>query len=441
MSESSEKSRGATWEGGAGGVASDAAAVGGLRAAPAPVPAPGVSASKPKLVGYDWFRSLGSPKKIVAPMVDQSDLPYRELTRRYSADLVFTQMFNSSVFSKDHTYRFENFSTCPEDRPLIVQFAGNDPVTLLAAAKMVENCCDAVDINLGCPQGIAKRGHYGAFLMEELELLHTMVSTLANGLNIPVTCKTRVYEDYDRSLKLCETLVNAGASMLTIHGRTREAKGQYVKEADWETIRKLKLHFAGRIPIIANGGVETLGDLHRCLEFTKADGVMSSEAILENPALFAEPPCSTNSSNVNHHRQIVLAHEYLEECRQHSAALHYRTIRSHLQKMLFRYCTKHTELRDSINVAKFLPEFQAIVDSCKLIVSQSENCEFHYDDKNLTWYSRHRNPAHAHSGRVSNSASRLNTSRNGLIYTCGAEEEDISEIYTDDGIGLEAMFG
>jgi len=95
-----------------------------------------------------------------------------------------------------------------------------------------------------------------------------MVSTLAKGLRVPVTCKTRVYKDYDRSLKLCETLVNAGASMLTIHGRTREEKGQYVKQADWETIRRLKAHFAGRVPIISNGGIETLEDVHRCLSYT-----------------------------------------------------------------------------------------------------------------------------------------------------------------------------
>ena len=65
----------------------------------------------------------------------------------------------------DKNYKATNFSTCPKDRPLIVQFCGNDPDTLLAAARMVENECDAVDLNLGCPQGIAKRGRYGSFLL------------------------------------------------------------------------------------------------------------------------------------------------------------------------------------------------------------------------------------------------------------------------------------
>ena len=198
-------------------------------------------------------------------------------------------MISSNCFIQSAEYRNINFTTCPEDRPLIVQFGGNDPQTLLKAARFVEDRCDAVDINLGCPQGIAKRGHYGAFLMEDLDLLTEIVQTLVNGLKIPVTCKTRIYRnDFDRSIKLCETLVNAGASLLTIHGRGREEKGILVADTDWDMIRRIKAYFGDRIPIIANGGIEHLSDVYRCMEVTGCDGVMSSEAILENPAFFTD---------------------------------------------------------------------------------------------------------------------------------------------------------
>ena len=96
-----------------------------------------------KLRGYDWYRSIGSPRYIVAPMVDQSELGYRMLTREYGADLVYTQMFNAPVFARDKQYRMNNFRTCEGDRPLIVQFAGHDPASMLAAAKIVEDKCDA----------------------------------------------------------------------------------------------------------------------------------------------------------------------------------------------------------------------------------------------------------------------------------------------------------
>ena len=72
-----------------------------------------------------------------------------------------------------------------------MQFCANDPATLLAAAKLVEGRCDSVDLNLGCPQRIAKRGNYGAFLMDDLERVRAMVETLAKNLSVPVTVKAR----------------------------------------------------------------------------------------------------------------------------------------------------------------------------------------------------------------------------------------------------------
>lgn len=351
--------------------------------------------------GYAFYKKIGSPKKIVAPMVDQSELAFRMLTRKYGADLVYTQMFSANCFAESETYRQQNFQTCPEDRPLVVQLMGHKVDTLLTTAKMVQKDCDAVDLNLGCPQGIAKRGRYGAYLMEELELLEEIVSTLTENLDIPVLCKSRIYKnDLPRTIKLYETLINAGAKMITVHGRTRDEKGYLVAEVDWITIRQLVTYFNHKVPIIANGGIETIDDYYKCLEITGADGVMSAEGILENPMLWAStvpggcddflveyrrdfsdliPTKSNELSDVinilqkknikttqDMYFQIIIAKEYLKHCRLYSYQA-IRMVKSHLMKILYRYIKVHRGIRDVIVHAVTLDEFDSVIDVCKHI--------------------------------------------------------------------------
>ena len=99
--------------------------------------------------GLSLWKRIGCPKYAVAPMVHQSELAFRMLTRKYNAKLCFTPMLHSRMFVESEKYRQSNFHTCPEDRPLFVQFCGDNEHTLLKAAKYVEDKCDAVDLNLG----------------------------------------------------------------------------------------------------------------------------------------------------------------------------------------------------------------------------------------------------------------------------------------------------
>jgi len=176
------------------------------------------------------------------------------------------------------------------DRPLAVQFCANEPNELLEAAKYVQPYCDAVDLNLGCPQGIARKGHYGAFLQEDWELVYKLISTLHENLNIPVTAKIRILESKEKTLDYARKIVSAGASILTVHGRQREQKGHKTGVADWSVIRYLRDNLPPETVLFANGNILRHEDIFRCMEMTGVDGIMSAEGNLHDPTIFAKPP-------------------------------------------------------------------------------------------------------------------------------------------------------
>ncbi|KAL8950375.1 MAG: hypothetical protein Q9222_003592 [Ikaeria aurantiellina] len=173
------------------------------------------------------------------------------------------------------------------DRPLIVQFCANDPDDFLQAAQRVTPYCDAVDLNLGCPQGIARKGHYGSFLQESPNLIHSLVSKLANNLDVPVTAKMRILNTKEETLQYAKLLLDAGASWIAVHGRRREQKGHETGLADWKIIRYLRESLPKETVIFANGNILGHEDLDSCLEMTGADGVMSAEGNLCDPGIFA----------------------------------------------------------------------------------------------------------------------------------------------------------
>ncbi|KAJ5131422.1 tRNA-dihydrouridine synthase [Penicillium bovifimosum] len=275
-----------------------------------------VSAPAPKsekLFGRKFYESIGSPRYVVAPMVDRSEFAWRMLTRSFMPPndskplLAYSPMFHARMFGEQERVRHQHFQPTRKaiggksdelfldgnpaiDRPLFVQFCTNNPDEFLEAARHVVPHCDAVDLNLGCPQGIAKRGHYGAFLQEDWDLIYKLVNRLHTELPIPVTVKFRIQETKEKTLEYAKMILSAGASIITVHGRRREQKGHNTGVADWSYIRYLRDNLPPDTVIFANGNILNYDDIEACLEATGADAVMSAEGNLSDPSIFSKPP-------------------------------------------------------------------------------------------------------------------------------------------------------
>ena len=145
---------------------------------------------------------------------------------------------------------------------------------------------------------------------------------MAANLKVPVTAKIRILPKEEDTFKLVQIIEKAGAAILTVHGRTKEQNKQKVGKCDWDIIRRIKQMV--KIPVFANGGIYTYEDVIHCLEYTGVDGVMSSEALLENPALF--------SGKVQDLDQVAL--DYIELAEKYKADI--SQVRAHLFKILYK---------------------------------------------------------------------------------------------------------
>ncbi|XP_071702847.1 uncharacterized protein [Rutidosis leptorrhynchoides] len=309
---------------------------------------------KPEDRAWSHWRKLNQPKLIVAPMYDGSELPFRMLCRKYGAEAAYTPMLHSRTFAQSKKFRKREFTTCKEDRPLFVQFCGNDPEILLEAAYHVEPYCDYVDINLGCPQRIARTGNYGSFLMNDLPLVNSLVEKLASNLTVPVSCKIRTFPVLQDTINYAKLLEDSGCSLIAVHGRTREERTR--ERASWDVIKSVK--DAVNIPVLANGNIRHLDDVQSCLKTTGVEGVMSAESLLDNPALFAgfrsgdwvsDGDNGFEVGNLDHGTLVV---EYLKLCEKYP--VRWKIIIAHVYGLLEKWFEAHPDIRDDFNIKRDL---------------------------------------------------------------------------------------
>lgn len=227
---------------------------------------------------------MNNPKLILAPMAGVTDFAYRTIAAEKGADVTVTEMVSSRALC----YGEKSKSLMKKTPAGIcgVQIFGNDPDFMARSAKMAQELsgCDFIDINMGCPMPKVANTGDGAGLMRTPQLAEDIVRAVVAATTVPVTVKMR--KGWDKGsvncVELAQRVERAGASGVAVHGRTRVQL--YTGRADWDVIRAVKQ--AVKIPVAANGDVDSPDAAVRILKYTGADHIMIGRAAFGDPYLF-----------------------------------------------------------------------------------------------------------------------------------------------------------
>jgi len=230
---------------------------------------------------------------IQSPLAGVTDHIFRRYVRRWAPNsLLFTEMVNASSLNLGYGLQKVN-QLKNEDGPVGIQLFDNNLFSIREAAIESEDCgAHIIDINMGCPvKKIAKKGG-GSALLKNPKLAVNIVKIISKAVKVPVSVKTRIgWSNEDQNIEdFLLRLQDAGANMITIHGRSRQQG--FSGSANWEIIGELKEKLD--VPIIANGDICNGRDALKCLKITKADGVMIGRGVLGAPWIIGEIDSALN---------------------------------------------------------------------------------------------------------------------------------------------------
>lgn len=303
---------------------------------------------------------------VLAPMAGVSDLAYRVIARRMGAAMTTAEMVSAKgLYYKNEKTR-DMLKIDPGEHPVALQLFGSEPDIMALGAKEMEKAgADIIDINMGCPmQKVVKNGD-GSALMKNVPLAAAVVKVMVQAVHIPVTVKMRLgwTRETENCVELAQAVEEAGASAITVHGRTRE--DFYTGCADWEKIGEVVE--AVHIPVFGNGDVVDGPTAARLMKETGCAGVAIGRAAWGNPWVFERVNTYLETGTIlpppTNEMRIAMAREHLhglvEEKGERVAV---KEMRAHASRY-FHGLPEAASLRREIMKALTEEEFNRLLDA------------------------------------------------------------------------------
>ena len=233
----------------------------------------------------------------LGPMAGVTDWAFRTICTELGANVTVTEMVSSRAL----VYKDKKSAALLKKTPVGLcgaQIFGNDPEIMAQGARLALEIsgCDFIDINMGCPMPKIANSGDGCGLMRTPELAERIVKAVCEAVEVPVTVKCRLGWDKGsiNVLDFTKRMEQSGASLVTVHGRTRSML--YSGVADWDLIRKVKDQLS--IPVIANGDIVDAESALRCKKWTGADGIMIGRATFGDPWIFQQVSAALDGREV-----------------------------------------------------------------------------------------------------------------------------------------------
>jgi len=251
--------------------------------------------------------NFSKPLYFLAPLAGLTDLPFRSVVKKFGVDVTVSEMISSNALAYGSKKTVKMLEKSPLENPYSIQIAGSDPEIIRRALGLIneQEGVDIVDLNCGCPVPKVVNNLQGSALLTDLKKMGKAIETIKKYSNKDYTSvKIRLGFSDKNHLEIAKVCQESGADFIAVHGRTRS--GKFKAPVDYDAIAEIKAEL--KIPVIANGDIDSPQKAKWVLEHTKCDGIMIGRGAVGRPWIFKEIKENLEHTSKELIRDVVLEH-------------------------------------------------------------------------------------------------------------------------------------
>lgn len=251
--------------------------------------------------------SFDTPIYALAPLAGYTDLPFRNVVKKFGADLTVSEMLSSNALIHGSVKTLKMLERSPNEDPYSVQIAGSEEEVVRRAVEILntQDYIDIIDLNCGCPVPKIVCHGSGSSLLNDLPRMARIIETIKKTSTRPtLSVKIRLGFETKNHIEIAKLVESCGADFLAVHGRTRA--GKFKAPVDYDAIAEIKASVS--IPVIANGDIDSFEKAQWVLNHTKADGVMIGRGAVGAPWIFHQLKSGSSSVDLMLKHAIIMEH-------------------------------------------------------------------------------------------------------------------------------------